>query len=56
MLKKNAFSWNEKAKQAFLKLNKVMITTPVFASPNLKDQFVIETDASGIGVGAILMQ
>lgn len=56
LLKKGNFLWNPKAEQAFEELKRAMITTPVLALPNFSEIFVIETDASDYGIGAVLGQ
>jgi hypothetical protein len=56
LTKKDAFGWNEAAQKAFEKLKGNLTSAPVLALPNFTQEFTIECDASGVGVGAILTQ
>jgi hypothetical protein len=56
MLKKNSFSWSNEKTQAFNTLKTKLTSAPVMALPNFSIPFVLETDACGNGIGAVLMQ
>jgi hypothetical protein len=56
LLKNNSFTWNPVVDQAFQALKVTMCTTPTLALPEFTKKFVLECDASGRGIGAVLMQ
>lgn len=53
--KKNAVGWDQEATLAFESLKEAMVNPLVLSQPDLSKPFVIKTNASGPGIGAILI-
>lgn len=56
MLKHNNFVWTPPAEAAFIQLKQALASAHVLALPNFNEPFIIETDASGTGIGVVLQQ
>nr|KAI8738399.1 hypothetical protein BgiMline_025302 [Biomphalaria glabrata] len=48
--------WSRECEDAFQTLKRCLTSSPVLKLPNLSRNFVLRTDASGSGLGAVLMQ
>lgn len=58
MLKKGQtkVEWSTQAQEALNKIKEILTSSPVLANPNYDAPFIIQTDASDVGMGAILVQ
>ena len=52
----NQIRWDEKCNQAFSKLKELLCSSPILQSPDFSRPFILQTDASDQGVGAVLSQ
>jgi hypothetical protein len=57
LLKKGAkYIWSKEFDEAFQTLKKLLTTSPVLAQPDITKPFDVYCDASGTGLGCVLMQ
>ena len=52
----NRICWTPECETAFVALKEVLCAHPILRSPDFKREFMLQTDASDIGVGAVLSQ
>jgi hypothetical protein len=50
------FNWSSKCNEAFEQLKTLLTTAPVLAQPDITKPFDVYCDASGSGLGCVLMQ
>ena len=48
--------WTEQCNQAWQNLKGILCSSPALRTPDFSSQFILQTDASDYGVGAILSQ
>ena len=53
--KNKKLSWSSECEEAFLKLKK-LISAPILTYPHAEKQFILDTDVSNLGIGAVLSQ
>lgn len=56
LLKDRPFAWGEAQEAAVQQLKQALTTEPVLAYPNLSKPYILYTDASDYGLGAVLAQ
>jgi len=56
LTKKGALTWTDLAQKTFEEMKVIMSCCPVLALPDFSQPFIVECDASGEGLGAVLMQ
>ena len=54
--KETRFNWSDECKESFKKLIFCLTNPPVLIYPDFTKEFILETDASTIGLGAVLAQ
>jgi hypothetical protein len=54
--KDRKIEWTEKQEKAFQELKEKLIKYPILRYPNFDTEFILATDASGVTIGAVLMQ
>ncbi len=53
---RTTFRWSDAAEAAFTKLKGCFVSAPILITPDPSRQFVVEVDASEVGVGTVLSQ
>lgn len=59
LTKKNApekVLWDDRANNAFTRLKHLLVNAPLMRNPDFTRTFILQTDASRVGVGAVLSQ
>ena len=56
MKKDRRYEWGDTQQEAFEKIKALLSSAPVVARPSFEIQFVVQTDASDTGIGAVLLQ
>ena len=52
----NKVVWTPDCTESFQKLKNALCSAPILQSPNFDEKFILQTDASDRGIGAVLSQ
>jgi hypothetical protein len=55
-VKSLTFGWSDECQRSFETLKQALVTKPMLAYPSRTGRFFLETDASDVGIGAVLCQ
>lgn len=55
-LRKKPLLWDSKCQQSFELLKEKLTTSPILSFADFNEDFILELDASGLGIGAVLSQ
>ena len=50
------FEWTSACERAFRRLKSSLLSAPILAYPRMEGQYILDTDASNTGIGAVLSQ
>ena len=53
---KSQFNWTAESEAAFKRLKNTLCSSPILSYPQSSGMFIVDTDASNIGIGAVLSQ
>ncbi|GBN90960.1 Retrovirus-related Pol polyprotein from transposon 297, partial [Araneus ventricosus] len=53
---RSSFNWTEECKKSFNSLKQALITSPILTYPRTDKEFILDTDASNEGIGAVVSQ
>jgi hypothetical protein len=56
LLTNEGFHWSAEATTAFNWLKQALVSPPTLRLPDFTQPFIVESDACGVGIGAILIQ
>ena len=54
--KGKALKWNDKCSEALKKIQQILSSEPILRLPDVSKNFLVRTDASSTGIGAVLLQ
>ena len=50
------FEWSDKCQNSFEQLKEMLVEAPILTQPTSRKEYTLYSDASGIGLGCVLMQ